>query len=172
LIGTISISLNAWADRYTPDNPAPFTDGIQFRDCSEMQKYFNSLAWDVKDATFTGFEKQPKTDVQNWSNYQYITSELCFNGYRIEKPPLGTLVCYGYMKRRSDNRVGNKYLDNIYSWYTGDSRNSSKRDNCRYKRLETMHCYIDRLLNLELLLSLIIFGSSIIPVHSGMPVVF
>jgi hypothetical protein len=98
-----------------------------------MQKYFNSLSWDVKDTTFTGFEKQPKTDVQNWSNHQYVTSELCFNGYRIEKSPWGTLVCYGYMKRRSDNRVGNKYLDNIYSWYTGDSRNSSKRDNCRYR---------------------------------------
>lgn len=132
-IGTTSIPSNAWADRYTPDNPAPFTDGIQFRDCAEMQKYFNSLEWDVKDTKFTGFEKQPKTDVQGWPNHEYITSEICFKGYRVEKSPLGTLVCQGYIKRRSENRVVNKYLDNIYSWNTGNSYNSSKVDNCRYR---------------------------------------
>jgi hypothetical protein len=130
--GLVSLSSVARATDYTPDNPAPFTDGIKFRDCADMQKYFNSLEWEINDTVFSGFENQPKTDVQGEPSLRYITREQCFRGYRTQKSPLGTLVCYGYIERRSTKYSNGRYLNNSYSWQTNES-DSNTRSNCRYK---------------------------------------
>ncbi len=114
------------------DKPAPVTDDIQFKDCAAMQDYFNSLKWDVEDTTFVGFDKQPKNVVKSWRSHTYIF-EQCFGGYKVEKSPLGTLVCRGYMERSGRYYVEGKYLRNDYTWYTGTASNSTVRDNCRYK---------------------------------------
>jgi hypothetical protein len=134
--GLVSLPLTtkAYTDGvYTPDNPAPFKNGIKFRDCADMQNYFNSLSWEFSDTVFSGFEDRPKRDIQGWPSHSYITREICSEGYRTERSPLGTLVCYGSIQRESKDYSNGEYLNNKFFWRTGRAGDSSRSNNCRYR---------------------------------------
>jgi hypothetical protein len=101
------------------------TGGIKFANCAEMQAHFNSLQWEVDRTIFSGFEKREKKTID-----AFITSETCFQGYKTEISPMGTLICAGYIERRGILWKGEASITNRYNFHYAKQ---TRRDSCRYK---------------------------------------
>jgi hypothetical protein len=107
-------------------SPSLATGGIKFANCAAMQAHFNSLQWDVDRTIFSGFEKREKQNIDGWGD-RYVTDERCFQGYRTEISPMGTLICAGYIERSGEWK---KEASSKYKFYYV---NQTRRDSCRYK---------------------------------------